>query len=101
MRSFATPGGNGLPPEFHKRRVLAPIRLRLANLRSARLRRGPDDQLRTILIPLHKNGAMDDPNKYRGIALLSAAAKLFDEMLLNTLHCGYSARIERLDAEHA
>ena len=73
-RSFATPGGDGLPPEFLKRRVLAPILLQLANLVLASAV-APEDWLRTILIPLHKKGAIDDPNNYRGIALLSAASQ--------------------------
>ncbi len=66
MCSFATPGGDGLPPEFLKRRVLAPILLQLANLVLA-YGVAPDDWLSTIRIPLHKKGAVADPNNYRGI----------------------------------
>jgi Reverse transcriptase (RNA-dependent DNA polymerase) len=35
-----------------------------------------------VLLPLHKKGSTSDMNNYRGIALLSSVAKLFDKLLL-------------------
>lgn len=48
----------------------------------------PDEWLKFILIPIFKKG---DPNlctNYRGIALMSVVAKLYNRLLLNRLRDG-------------
>ena len=42
----------------------------------------PDQWLTSLLIPIHKKGEISDCNNYRGIALMSIAAKLFNRILL-------------------
>ena len=41
--------------------------------------------LTSLLVPIHKKGATDDPDNYRGIALISCLAKLFYAVLNNRL----------------
>ena len=41
--------------------------------------------LNSAIIPLHKKGNFNDPSNYRGIALTSTAAKIFNKMLLHRL----------------
>ena len=38
-----------------------------------------------VIVPIHKKGAIDDANNYRGISLLSCIAKLFYSILNNRL----------------
>ena len=45
----------------------------------------PDDWLKQIIIPLHKIGAYDDCENYRGIALLSVPGKVFCKVIQNRL----------------
>ena len=45
----------------------------------------PDDWLTSVLIPIHKKGSKNDCNNYRGIALMSLTAKLFNKLLLMRL----------------
>ena len=46
---------------------------------------GVTQWLTSLLVPIHKKGASDDPNNYRGIALISCLAKLFYAILNNRL----------------
>ena len=43
----------------------------------------------SLIVPIHKNGSEDDPENYRGIALISCLAKFFYCILNNRLleHC--------------
>ena len=45
----------------------------------------PEEWLTAVLIPVHKKGSTSDPNNYRGIALMSVAAKVFNRLLLERL----------------
>lgn len=40
---------------------------------------------KAYITPLHKGGSLDDPNNYRGIAILSCTAKLFNSILTKRL----------------
>ena len=50
---------------------------------------GVTSWLTSLLVPIHKKGSTDDPDNYRGIALISCLAKLFYSILNNRLlvHC--------------
>ena len=41
--------------------------------------------LTSLLLPIHKKGQVDDPDNYRGIALISCLAKFFYSILNNRL----------------
>ena len=41
--------------------------------------------LTSLLVPIHKKGSTDDPDNYRGIALISCLAKLFYAVLNSRL----------------
>ena len=47
--------------------------------------RGVSNWLTSLLVPIHKKGAVDDPDNYRGIALISCLAKFFYAILNNRL----------------
>jgi hypothetical protein len=46
---------------------------------------GVTQWLTSLLVPIHKKGSTDDPDNYRGIALISCLAKLFYAVLNNRL----------------
>ena len=46
---------------------------------------GVTQWLTSLLVPIHKKGSTDDPDNYRGIALISCLAKLFYAILNNRL----------------
>ena len=46
---------------------------------------GVSNWLISLLVPIHKKGALDNPDNYRGIALISCLAKLFYAILNNRL----------------
>ena len=46
---------------------------------------GVTQWLTSLLVPIHKKGPTDDPDNYRGIALISCLAKLFYAILNNRL----------------
>ena len=45
----------------------------------------PDDWLKQIVVPLHKKGAYDVCDNFRGIALLSVPGKVFCQVIQNRL----------------
>ena len=47
--------------------------------------KGVKSWLTSLLVPIHKKGALDNPENYRGIALISCLAKLFYAILNNRL----------------
>ena len=47
--------------------------------------KGVSNWLTSLLVPIHKKGAVDDPDNYRGIALISCLAKFFYAILNNRL----------------
>jgi hypothetical protein len=47
--------------------------------------KGVSNWLISLLVPIHKKGVLDDPNNYRGVALISCLAKLFYAILNNRL----------------
>ena len=47
--------------------------------------KGVTSWLTSLLVPIHKKGALDNPENYRGIALISCLAKLFYAVLNNRL----------------
>ena len=49
------------------------------------LRKPFSEWLTQLIIPVHKKGSLSDCNNYRGIALMSVTAKLFNRLLLNRL----------------
>ena len=60
----------------------------------------PPDWVKQLMIPLHKKGAFDRCDKFRGIALLSVSGKVFGktiywrlaqraELLLRETQCGF------------
>ena len=45
----------------------------------------PSNWKKAYLSPVHKGGTLDNPNNYRGISILSCAAKLFNTILTKRL----------------
>jgi hypothetical protein len=45
----------------------------------------PQEWTKAIIVPLHKKGANDDPDNYRGISLLSSLGKVFTTVLNSRL----------------
>ena len=45
----------------------------------------PSEWLISVLVPIYKKGSASDPGNYRGIALMSACAKLYNRLLLDRL----------------
>ena len=45
----------------------------------------PKEWVDCIIVPVHKKGPVNDPNNYRGIALLSTGGKLFGRVLARRL----------------
>jgi hypothetical protein len=48
----------------------------------------PSDWLTSVLVPVYKNGIASDCSNYRGIALMSIVAKLFNKLLADRLRAG-------------
>jgi hypothetical protein len=54
----------------------------------------PSEWLVSVLVPIYKNkGSSSDPNNYRGIALMSIVAKLFNRLLLERLRGGLETKL--------
>jgi hypothetical protein len=69
----------------------------------------PAEWLISILLPVHKKGSVNDTNNYRGLALMSATAKLYNRVLLIKIRYGLDAslryhqngfRFERATSQH-
>ena len=46
----------------------------------------PDDWCYAVIVTIHKNGSLNDPNNFRGISLLSCISKVFTKVLSNRLY---------------
>jgi len=64
--------------------VLLPCLLRLFN-RIFQMSVYPKQWVESIIVPIHKKGAFNDPNNYRGISLTSNLSKVFLHILNNRL----------------
>jgi hypothetical protein len=53
----------------------------------------PSEWLVSVLVPVYKKGSSGDCNNYRGIALMSIVAKLFNRLLLERLRSVKESRL--------
>ena len=67
--------------ELLKLEDLHPLILEIIN-KTYKAKEVAAEWLISVLIPIYKKGGASDPGNYRGIALMSACAKLYDRMLL-------------------
>ena len=83
-QASSSPGLDGLPYAVFK---LPVVRVLLLSICNNVLRSGiaPPDWLNSAIVPLFKKGNQDLPDNYRGIALMSTAAKLFNKMILKRI----------------
>ena len=75
------PGIDGMVNELLKLEDLHPLILEIIN-RTYEAKSVPTEWLLSVLIPIYKKGDAGDPGNYRGIALMSACAKLYNRLLL-------------------
>ena len=75
------PGIDDMTNEVLKLEELHPIILQIIN-KTYETKEVPEEWLMSVLIPIYKKGCASDPGNYRGIALMSACAKLYNRMLL-------------------
>ena len=75
------PGIDGMVNELLKLEALHPLILEIIN-RTYAEKSVPTEWLLSVLIPIYKKGSASDPGNYRGIALMSACAKLYNRLLL-------------------
>ena len=53
----------------------------------------PAEWLVSILVPVHKKGSVSDTNNYRGLALMSVTAKLYNRILLVRIRQGLDTNL--------
>ncbi len=82
LKNGKSPGADGIPTEATKETcsILLPFYTRLLNeiLNTGNF---PDSWNLGLIVPLHKAGDREDPNNYRGIALLDIISKVFTSIL--------------------
>jgi hypothetical protein len=83
-RTSSTPGLDALPYTVMKIPLVKSYVLSICNSTNASGIASPL-WLNSAIVPLHKKGPFHDPSNYRGIALTSTAAKLFNKMFLYRL----------------
>ena len=64
--------------------IVVPILCKLFN-KILECKTFPDEWGKAIIVPIHKKGSFNEPNNYRGIALLSCVSKLFTKIINNRL----------------
>ena len=94
-------GTDGIVAEFYKNTCLyiAPILCSLFNhiFSSGTF---PDMWRNSIIVPIHKTGARNDPSNYRGISLLNVMYKIFSNIIYDRL-CKWSEIYNILDETQA
>ena len=60
----------------------------------------PDMWRKSIIVPVHKAGARNDPSNYRGISLLNVMYKIFSNITYYRL-CNWSEMYNRTDETQA
>ena len=86
------PGVDSITNELLKLEDLHPIILQIIN-KIYEAKEVPTEWLISVLIPIYKKGSASDPGNYRGIALMSACAKLYNRMLLVRLRVVLDQRL--------
>ena len=86
LKSNKSPGLDGLIAEIFKCsfECMSPLLLRLLN---AIFLNGiyPASWSEGVIIPIHKNGSLDETNNYRGITLINTLSKIYSHILNNRL----------------
>jgi hypothetical protein len=86
VKNNKAPGTDGIPFEFFKRLPQNAL-LTLLNLFNNIFCNHdiPSSFKKAIIFPLHKKGAIEDVQNYRGISFLNSISKLFSGLLLNRI----------------
>ena len=84
MKSNRAMGVDQVPAELLKCQEIEGELLSILN-QAYESRKPCSEWLAQYIIPVHKKGSLSDCNNYRGIALMSITAKLFNRLLLNRL----------------
>jgi exonuclease III len=84
MASFKAPGPDGLPAAVYKTKVLKRL-LPIMNSVLLEQTQPPPEWLMANVVPIPKKGDLTKASNYRGISLMSTAAKLYNKVLLRRL----------------
>jgi Reverse transcriptase (RNA-dependent DNA polymerase) len=88
------PGPDGIPPRILKE-CLKGLEKPLTMLFNLSLKSGifPENWKTSYIVPIFKNGARDQIENYRGIAILSAIPKLFEKLVFDKIYFNLKERI--------